>query len=63
VTTKGSYRHAVGVILLALGIAAFIVGLLLVVAAGSRRATMREDVRNTPSGNERIVEERDNLAP
>ena len=63
VTTKGFNIHTVGVILLAVGIAAFIIGLLFVVAGGTRRATMREDIRNTPSGHERVVEERDNLAP
>ena len=62
-TVSGVSIHTVGVILLAVGIAAFVVGLILVVAGGTRRATMREDVRNTPSGHERIVEERDNLAP
>jgi len=62
VSAKGFNIHTVGVILLSVGIAAFVVGLVLVVAGGTRRATMREDVRNTPGGHERIVEERDNLA-
>ena len=45
VTTKGFNIHTVGVILLAVGIAAFIIGLVFVVAGGTRRATMREDIR------------------
>src|SRR6266496_4019822 len=63
VTTKGFNVHTVGVILLSVGIAAFVVGLLFVLAGGTRRSTLREDVRNTPGGHERVVEERDNLAP
>ena len=63
VTTKGFNIHTVGVILLAVGIGAFIIGLLLTVAGGTRHSTLREDVRATPGGHERVVEERDNLAP
>ncbi len=62
-TAKGFNVHTVGVILLAVGIASFVFGLLFVVIGGTRRSTLREDVRNTPSGQERTVEERDNLAP
>ncbi len=62
VTTKGFNLHTIGVILLVVGIAAFIAGLLLAVAGRTRRSMSREDIRRTPTGQERVVEERDNLA-
>jgi beta-lactamase regulating signal transducer with metallopeptidase domain len=62
VTTKGFNLHTIGMILLIVGIAAFIVGLLLAVAGRTRHSVQREDIRNTPTGQERVVEERDNLA-
>ena len=62
VTTKGFNVHTVGVILLAVGIASFLVGLLFGVIGGTRRSTLHEDVRNMPGGQERTVEERDDLA-
>ena len=62
VTTKGFNLHTVGMILLIVGIVAFSGGLLLVVAGRTRHSVSREDIRNTPTGQERVVEERDNLA-
>ena len=62
-TAKGFSVHTVGAILLFAGIGVFIVGLLVVLLGRSSRTTVREDVHATPSGQERVVEERDNLAP
>ena len=47
VTTKGFNLHTIGVILLVVGIAAFIAGLLLAVAGRTRRSMSREDIRRT----------------
>jgi len=62
VTTKGFNLHTIGMILLIVGIVAFIGGMLLVVGGRSRHSVSREDIRRTPTGQERVVEERDNLA-
>ena len=63
VTAKGFNIHTVGVILLVAGIVSFVVGLALAVMPGGRRSSMREDVHSTPGGHERIIEERENMAP
>ena len=62
-SAKGFNIHTVGVILLLVGIVSFVVGLALMISGGSRRSITREDVRNTPSGQERTVEQKDTLAP
>ena len=62
VTTKGFNLNTIGMILLVVGIVAFIAGLLLTVAGRTRHSVQREDIRKTPTGQERVVEERDNLA-
>ena len=62
-SAKGFNVHTVGVILLVVGIVSFVVGLALMITGGSRRSITREDVRNTPSGQERTVEQKDTLAP
>ena len=62
VTTRGFNVHTVGMILLLAGIVAFIAGLLLVVSGRTRRSMQREELRTTPTGQERVVEERDNLS-
>jgi len=62
VTTKGFNLHTIGMILLVVGIVAFIAGLFLAVGGRTRHSVQREDIRKTPTGQERVVEERDNLA-
>ena len=62
-SAKGFNIHTIGVILLVVGIVAFVVGLALMVSGGSRRSISREEVHNTPSGQERTVEQKDSLAP
>ena len=63
VTARGFNLHTVGMILLIVGIVAFMAGLLLVVGGRTRHSVQREELRNTATGQERVVEERDNLAP
>ena len=62
-SAKGFNVHTVGVILLVVGIVGFFVGLALMITGGSRRSSVREEVRNTPGGQERTVEQKDGLAP
>ena len=56
--TSGFDIHQAGVILLLVGIAVFIVSLLIFVLGGRSRSTTRTDVRETPAGQER-TEQRD----
>jgi uncharacterized protein DUF6458 len=56
--TSGFDIHQAGVILLLVGIAVFLVSLLVLVLGGRSRSTTRTDVRETPSGQER-TEQRD----
>jgi len=42
------------------GIVSFVVGLALMISGGSRRSSVREETHNTPGGQERTVEQRDN---
>jgi len=62
VTTTGFSIHTVGVILLAVGIALFVISAVVLALGSGRRTTIHEDVRNTPSGRERTYDERDNLS-
>ena len=51
-------------ILLIVGIVAFLLGLVFMISGGSRRTTITNDVRNTPDGGQqRVLEQRDSLAP
>ena len=59
-SAKGFNIHTIGVILLVVGIVGFVVGLALMVSGGSRRSSVREETHNTPGGQERTVEQRDN---
>ena len=62
VTTSGFNINTMGLILLIVGIVAFLSGLGVVIASSSgRRTTIREDVHRIPGGQERIVDERDNM--
>jgi hypothetical protein len=62
-TAKGFSVHTVGIILLSVGIVAFVLGLVFMITGGSRRTTITNDVRNTPDGQQRVVEQRDSMAP
>ena len=59
VSTRGFNIHTVGVIFLAVGIAAFVAGLIVVLTGGRHRSTLREDVHTTPHGQERVEEQQD----
>ena len=58
VKTSGFNIHTAGVILLLVGIGVFVISVLVLVLGGRSRSTMRTDVRETPSGQER-TEQRD----
>jgi hypothetical protein len=61
---KGFSVNTVGMILLIVGIVAFLLGLAFMISGGSRRTTITQDVRNTPDGGQqRVLEERDSMAP
>jgi beta-lactamase regulating signal transducer with metallopeptidase domain len=60
---KGFNVNTVGMILLLVGIVAFVMGLVFLVAGNSRRTTITNDVHNTPNGQQRFVEERDSMMP
>jgi uncharacterized membrane protein YgdD (TMEM256/DUF423 family) len=61
VTTSGFNINTIGMILLIVGIVLFVVSLVVLVTGSSRRSTLQEDVRSVPGGEQRIVEQRDNL--
>lgn len=62
VTTKadGFDLGAAGLIAMWAGVATLVIGVLLIVAGGRRRSTVREDFVQTPTGSQR-VEERDDF--
>jgi hypothetical protein len=61
---SGFNVNTVGVILLIVGIVAFLLGLVFMISGGSRRTTITQDVRNTPDGGQqRVMDQRDSLAP
>jgi hypothetical protein len=62
-TAKGFSVHTVGIILLIVGVVAFVLGLVFMIGGGSRRTTITSDVRNTPDGQQRVVDQRDSMAP
>lgn len=55
--------HTAGLILLWVGIAIFVLSLLILVLGGRSRSTTRTDVRETPSGQERIEQQDDYRTP
>jgi len=63
VHAHGFNIHVAGLILLWVGIAIFVLSLLLVVLGGRSRSTMRTDVRETPSGQERTEQQDDWRTP
>ena len=63
VDTEGFNINTIGLILLVVGIISFLVGLVVVVMGSQRRTVVQEDVRQTPAGSSRVIEERDTLSP
>ena len=59
VTTSGFNVHAVGVILLIVGICTVVIGGVIFALGTNRRTTTRESVQYTPGGSERVVEHHD----
>jgi hypothetical protein len=59
VTTSGFNVHAVGVILLIVGICSVVIGSAIFGLGTNRRTTTRESVQHTPGGSERVVEHHD----
>ena len=59
--TDGFDMATAGLIAIWAGVAALVIGLLLVLVGGRRRSTVREDVVETPTGSQR-VEERDDFS-
>jgi hypothetical protein len=63
VHAHGFNIHVAGLILLWVGIAIFVLSLLILVLGGRSRSTMRTDVRGTPSGQERTEQQDDWRTP
>jgi hypothetical protein len=63
VHAHGFNIHVAGLILLWVGIAIFVLSLLLIALGGRSRSTTRTDVRETPSGEERIEQQDDYRTP
>ncbi len=63
VHAHGFNIHVAGLILLWVGIGIFVLSLLLIALGGRSRSTTRTDVRETPSGQERIEQQDDYRAP
>jgi Domain of unknown function (DUF6458) len=59
--TSGFDIHKTGVILLLVGIGVFVISLIVLALGNRSRTTMRTDVRQTPSGQER-TEQRDDYS-
>jgi hypothetical protein len=59
VTATGFSIHTVGMILLIVGIATFVIGAFALAFGGKRSTTIREDVRSVPGGHERIEQSDD----
>jgi hypothetical protein len=61
--TSGFDVHKAGIIVLAVGIGVFVVSLLILALGGRRRTTIRQDVRETPTGQERFEQRDDSGSP
>jgi hypothetical protein len=59
VTTSGFNINTVGVILLVAGIVLFVVSIVVLAMGSGRRTMIREDIQQTPSGQSRFEERRD----
>ncbi len=63
-TTSGVNINTIGVILLVVGIVSCVIGAVLFGMASFRQSTYRSSVRPLPDGGEeRVVQERDNMVP
>ncbi|MGA8015170.1 MAG: hypothetical protein WCB85_04550 [Candidatus Dormiibacterota bacterium] len=54
ITSTGFNINTAGLILLIAGIVMFAIGLVVLAAGGRRRVTIREDVRTSPEGQQRM---------
>ncbi len=61
VQTTGFNINEIGLIILIVGIVAFVVSLFILVAGSRSRSTVREDIRNVPGGQSRTIERDDRL--
>jgi uncharacterized membrane protein YidH (DUF202 family) len=61
--TSGFDVHKTGIIILAVGIGVFVVSLLILALGGRRRTTVRQEVRDTPGGQETFQERDDSGTP
>lgn len=59
VTTSGFNIHKVGDILLVVGIILAVLCIVLLVMSSRRRTTSRTDIRDTPTGEQRVHERQD----
>jgi hypothetical protein len=57
--TSGFNIHDAGIILLLVGIGVVVVSLLVLFVGGRSRSTIRQDVRETPGGQQRTEERTD----
>jgi hypothetical protein len=62
VDTTGFNINTIGLILLIAGIALFVIGVVVLALGSSRRSYSREDIHQTPTGQSRVEETRDDLA-
>lgn len=62
VSSQGFSIHTIGLILLWVGVGTFLIGLLMFVMGSNRRSVTTEEFRRTPSGEQRVLEERDSGA-
>jgi NADH:ubiquinone oxidoreductase subunit 6 (subunit J) len=59
VSAKGFDINAAGLIAIWAGAVAVVIGLMLILLGGRSRTTTREDIRQTPTGSERVREQDD----
>jgi hypothetical protein len=57
--TSGFDIHKTGIILLLVGVAVFVISLVVLALGGRSRSTTRTDIRETPSGQERTEQKDD----
>jgi hypothetical protein len=63
VHTDGFNINTAGWILLWVGLGVLVIGLVIFATAGQRRSSTVEEVRATPTGSERVQEQRDWSTP
>jgi hypothetical protein len=63
VHTRGFNINTAGWILLVVGVVVLVIGLVIFATAGQKRSTTVENVQTTPTGQERVQEQRDWSTP